>query len=643
MNRAKSCKLTLFLLCFLLSVTAAVCFSVGRINVADAATIKSPSNYFTGSSVSFEDGKIVSSVKDGEFVEFSNKLAVNNAEMNLSIPANLTELKITLTSDSFYTAGVVQDGGLVTSVDNVVTIKQNEVSLNGETTDGVALTEGDITVSFKVEDNVLSVGVNDLEVANTDEFYKIGGKDVITAKIRFDFKVDGEGAVKFGIISVDQNADADGYKQTFVLNEDGEVAEMAKPRISLGSVFCATGANDIVALKGNMYSVSFKAYSVFGQSVYSDSSLYIKVAEEDAGKVWLQNSSKPKSVAFYENVTMTVTNGTTDADSFNVTVKNKTEDDAAPVYDASAYAIETYKAAVLKATEEDYGDGVKGSVRLGESYEIPSMANLVSDDLTTYADLTKTVYYKTPSNNSGSSTNMKITLTEAGDYEFFVVFSDKAGNSMEKDDFYTVSEEDDNLVVPGAYYHYVFTFHIEDDAPILVTANSETQAKGYLNTRYTATAFTVKSSGNTTTYTLYYNASLTAEEDGEGWVKIPKKADTAADYDENGFTYDDISDIDYDGSLTFTPVKLGTYKIECVVNSDNSVRYSSAAELVVVDREATVVKVPSHWLRDNVWSVVFLSIGTLSLVGIIVLLFIKPKEEIEKDETGEAYKKSADK
>ena len=184
----------------------------------------------------------------------------------------------------------------------------------------------------------------------------------------------------------------------------------------------------------------------------------------------------------------------------------------------------------------------------------------------------------------------------------------------------------------------MFTFHIEDDAPILVTPNSKKQADGYLNTVYTATDFTVKASGNTTTYTLYYNKTLNATENSDGWIEIPDTSFISEDYNENGFTYNDLVSLDYDGYLTFTPVKLGTYKIECTVTSDNSVRSSSAAELIVVNTEPTVVEVPSHWLRDNVWSVVFLSIGTLCLIGIIVLLFIKPEQETEKDETGEALK-----
>ena len=99
----------------------------------------------------------------------------------------------------------------------------------------------------------------------------------------------------------------------------------------------------------------------------------------------------------------------------------------------------------------------------------------------------------------------------------------------------------------------------------------------------------------------------------------------------------------YDGKYTFTPVKVGAYKIKCHVSSYNAVRSAEAETVVSVAEKPSEVKVPSHWLRDNIWSVIFLSIGTLALIGIVVLLFIKPKEEPETDETGDALKENAKK
>ena len=69
-----------------------------------------------------------------------------------------------------------------------------------------------------------------------------------------------------------------------------------------------------------------------------------------------------------------------------------------------------------------------------------------------------------------------------------------------------------------------------------------------------------------------------------------------------------------------------------------SVRFDSASTVIRVYGEKTEVKVDTHWLQNNIWSVIFLSIGTLALIGIIVLLFVKPKEVAETDATGDALK-----
>ena len=112
----------------------------------------------------------------------------------------------------------------------------------------------------------------------------------------------------------------------------------------------------------------------------------------------------------------------------------------------------------------------------------------------------------------------------------------------------------------------------------------------------------------------------------------------------NGFTYDEVKSIGYDGSLTFTPDRTGTYAIECHITSNTSAsRDESAAALIrVKEKTATVTpysKTFAAWVKNNVWSVVFLSIGTLCLIAIIVLLCIKPKDEPVKASDEEIKRK----
>ena len=174
-----------------------------------------------------------------------------------------------------------------------------------------------------------------------------------------------------------------------------------------------------------------------------------------------------------------------------------------------------------------------------------------------------------------------------------------------------------------------------------------TSAEGvaYRGVSYTASSFKIDADGFTTTYTLYYNAKADAtvssvdtfmDENARkdaGWVIVPKASSvTDEDYDKDGFTYDNVKAINYNGKLTFTPNKFGSYALVCNASSEYTTRTDAAFSIVHVTEDPAKVKVPSTWLKDNVWSVVFLSVGTLCLAGIIVLLCIKPKDEKVEDD-----------
>ena len=115
-------------------------------------------------------------------------------------------------------------------------------------------------------------------------------------------------------------------------------------------------------------------------------------------------------------------------------------------------------------------------------------------------------------------------------------------------------------------------------------------------------------------------------------VAIPKASNiTDTEYEQDGYDYDDIQAINYNGELTFTPDKIGSYKIVCMATSKVTARDAVGSSIIRIESAPKVVKVDNHWLQNNVWSVVFLSIGTLCLIGIVVLLCIKPKEETDED------------
>ena len=173
---------------------------------------------------------------------------------------------------------------------------------------------------------------------------------------------------------------------------------------------------------------------------------------------------------------------------------------------------------------------------------------------------------------------------------------------------------------------------MQDDADMSVTASVK-NGVGYKGVQYSAAKFNVDASGCTMTYKLYYNANKNAEKTSEGWKEIPKASSVTDEkyVSKDGYDYDQIKGFNYDGKLDFVPTEIGAYMIECVATSNVSSRSAEDFMIIKVEKAPSIVKVDSKWLQNNVWSVVFLSIGTLCLIGIIVLLCIKPKDDVDND------------
>ena len=378
------------------------------------------------------------------------------------------------------------------------------------------------------------------------------------------------------------------------------------------------------------------------------SDVYLTKNHDDA---YTANEKAPKKIAFgmVDNVnngeysTFDVACKNADGEevvieNYKVTVIDKNTDTKAPVYIDNAEVLNAYKIALDKVVNKEVLDGsllVNASVALGTSPELPSLRDLVYDEYTPYDSLGIAIHYANDQTSSVAESSMKIKITQAGSYEYFVVFTDKAGNAMETEDFRVEDEDDANKYVDGKYSKYIFKFSIEDNAPIHID-KSKKDGVAFKNIQYKGSKFKVEAEGCKTTYTLYYNEKVGAEKDDEGWIEIPaaSKITNKSYTDENGNTYDIIQAIGYDGEVTFTPNSYGTYMIECVATSDFTTRTDSDYSIIVVDEETSTpvyLKVPNYWVRDNVWSVVFLSVGTLCLVGIVVLLFIKPKDETESN------------
>ena len=634
MKIAKSSKILFLLTALLLSVVLA--FSFAGTNKASAASI-TVSDYFGGTSdVEIKNDKLTVTADNNQTLTVKNKLAIDDFKVSFDAPDGLDTVTLKVTSPSYFGSGVAESetDSAVTDVENEIVLdyKNGKFSLNGAET---AVSVQNQAVGLSVDKNgFLSVTVNGETITSSDDMKRIGGKGKTAANLEFKFGTDKDGvAVAFDYFDQGASVATGEYKQTF---DSDKLNDKAYPRVALKDSFGAKNDNTVNVINGKEYSLSFTYYSLLG---WSDSLAFAKVEGDESDKVWLSNETYPDDISITassgEVVNFAVKSAGKVIETFSATVRDKDADVNAPVYAISEYALNAFKSALVKATLKEYvvkenGEEktVEKHVKLGDKITIPSMRGLVSDDYTSYDNLSHTVYYRTPSSSTGSTDGWTITLSDVGTYQFYVVFKDEAGNAMEKDDFYKV--EDDGTVTKGSYYGYVFTFSVEDDAPIYVYAPAS-QSAGYLNTQYTFSAFTVEASGYTPTYKLLFSQT----KDGE-YKEIIKASSLPSDKDKytgEDFTYDEIKDFAYDGKLTFTPVKKGFYKVVCTVSSTKTVRFDSAeSQIVEISKKPTVVKPDTHWLQNNVWSVVFLSIGTLCLIGIVILLFIKPKEETNENE-----------
>ena len=623
MKMAKSYKIITLIAAVALSLAAAF----GCMNFSLAKAESSPSTFFTvssGASMEFDGENLSAKLKNNDVLSFDNKLVADDLGLEFSY-TGLTKLTLTLTADSYGANGNKNaDGKYDKSIENVLVFENGSFTFNGA--DGYAVADGDVNVKFFVENNLLNAIVNGGAAVVGGNYYKVANVDKTAVSVSFKASAEGESEGELVLKSVDQKvSDTTGnFKQTFKMTE-GTFDKTAYQRIALSDKIF-NGAN--VVKKDTSFSVTATAYAVLGGNsknikILAGKDVYVgeTFGKLDFGKdgtetIKIVDSSDNEQV--YEEYTFEVKSG----------------DYTAPVYNMDTAAIEAFTAAFKDRLVQKDDDGnvltdasgksMNVCLGSGEKLELPSMKDMVSDDFTSYENLKYTVHYSSPSTTSTTS-SFEVPLTEAGDYSFYVTFIDESGNEMKAKDFVYTDDKDSNKEYFGAYKPYIFTFTVYDNADISVTCDGR-QGEGYIGEDYIATGFDITATDYKTVYTLWYRANETSE-----WIEIPAaKNVTDKSYNVNGFTYDNVKTVGFNGDVSFTPDRVGQYKIKCVVRSTANNRLSQAeTSIISVNGYPKTVKPDNHWLENNVWSVVFLSIGTLCLIGIVVLLCIKPKEDAE--------------
>ena len=635
MKIAKSYKFILICLAFIMAFS----FAIASVCVKANAEETDLSMIIGGENRGIEfvnDKAQVTVVNEDDFL-FYSKLVINDMKIELEVPSELSKLVLNLETDSYYVNGNKKVDGEFTTFDKVIN-NQITIDLENET---IAISGSNAVSNFDLVDGRISLtlGVNadSYIVASvngatapvaTDKYYKIKNIDKAVATISFDCFVTGDQPVNVNLVSVDQKAsDLSGdYKQTFKLDADENLETIAKPRVMINDSFYTKTETGYAIIKDFMktYTMTLTPYALVDSVSASD--LYLG-ADVASGDYWLETgTTTPKMIQFntlgdamefeiksnegvYEKYSVKVI----DADG-----EGKT--DLAPSYVLDQDAIDAF----VYELEKAYKNEEKGTcVYLGSTITLPSFKDLIYDDITPYEDMTKTVYYKTTKTESTSS-SLEFTLNDVGNYVFYVAFGDASGNVMDLDKFYV--EEDNDKVVYGEWEDLIFSFDFVDDAEISVE-EPNTMARPYMGASFTAGKFVIDAQGCTITYKLYYNADENATASSEGWIEIPKASSVSDDkYEKDGYTYDDIKAIAYDGTLTFTPDKMGAYMIVCTATSKVSERQDSANQIFKVDTKTQTVTPHNPWFEENTLSLIFLGIGTLCLFGIIALLFVKPKD-----------------
>lgn len=654
MKTAKSYKLILLTITLILSVVA--CFMLTPTQKAFAAAPSvsdNPKSYFstTGADLKYENDNVEVTVKDRDTFKFTNNVLVNDLGYEFIVGEEINSFELKFSTDSKYVNGnpKANDKGEVeyfTSIVHTLKITFNESDMTVEFNDKsqTQALSRNLKIVYTTNGNVLSVKVNDGDALSNDAGYylvkNIGGTPVNGVILTFALE-DGATA-KFSVVSVDQKvSDATGaFKQTFAF-ENNKIKHFSYPRAILNDgIYNADGKVQIT--NGKQYTATVKAYSIFGTSF--NNSMRLKLVTEDTTiNTWYANNDYPKSFAVNKPAGFGVDNsiklnveyivdlglGTEQvwlSECFDVVLIEDAEE--APKYNFDEMAKRSFEKKLLENTKVTDENGVETFVRLGDKLTIPSMKDLLSVSGTSYEYLKYTVYYMSPSTSLSSTSKLEIPIGKAGDYKFFVIFEDEFGNKLENEDFFTTDEHDENKIIRGEFYDYIFSFRIEDDAPLSVKAKE--QGEGFVNSKYIASAFDIEAHGYKTTYTLYYNANIDAKADDDGWVEIIKKSALKDTYESDVFTADEIKKIAYDGEVTFTPSRIGSYKIVCSATSTNTSRTAEDSTIIRVLSEAVEYQTGNtftEWFNQNVWSVVFLSIGAICLVAIFVLLLVKPKEE----------------
>ena len=339
-----------------------------------------------------------------------------------------------------------------------------------------------------------------------------------------------------------------------------------------------------------------------------------------------------------------------------------------PSYSYDDAGLTAYKQKVADGVYVDASANPKVYLSMGSTYKVPSIKELIDLGFLSYGQYKRTVYYSAPGSNSystatatGALSELEFTLSKIGAYRFYVTLTSdlidgKAFNLVTKglkeydDGFYAVQtvvasgETPTRLYYNGTNYYTndsfeseyiyeitdektqiekvdakpiipIFEFEVGNSGPVIkISSNPE---KGYVDLEYTMGRITVSGNEVVTTYELEYST-----ENAPSSFKPTKECEDEA-----------VKAIEYNSSTgKFIPTAKGYYRVKVsVVDADGlaDTKYSKIIHVTEKYQPVKYVTSFGDWLKVNYVPFIFLCVSGLCLIGIILLLVIKPKNKDE--------------
>ena len=372
---------------------------------------------------------------------------------------------------------------------------------------------------------------------------------------------------------------------------------------------------------------------------------YGKTTEKD-GKTEFEATGSIVFNYVGEGVCYDVTLATKDRDGndaeklVKVTVVSKA--DKAPEYNADALKN-------LASLRNAFAEAAK-KVSDDKKLTIPSEIWNLLGNSSNYPEgkVTAKIYLKAPKSDfsssattSGtkSSSSLKVSLSDEGEYEVYVLFSVKTVDLfdtskskelvMEKDSdwvkrpdgFYLVDKEAgiDELKIP------IFTFKYAPSGDVTITAKTSVTT-GKVGMSNSSISFTCENQYKARCVLMY------APLDSEDWKNVEEfkgkdDKNTVAEYDA-----DALSSYTSGASISFTPLVKGKFKVVCSVMGTTATELKTAdSQVIKVSSEMRVLKPENTAFRDffknNTMAVIFLGVALLCLIAIVVIACWKPKND----------------